>query len=125
MVESYLQNSLALNEPLKPMYQPAQNILQRIAGSVMITCNECIDRMKPDDPRVKSGKYHLCGCDYCNKPTYYRDLETIKSEIQPVFRPRPVDKDIDQLKAGFIHLQNKLNEYIDKNKNGKNKADII
>ena len=54
-----------------------------------------------------------------NSQSYHK--EESESEIQPVFRPRPVDKELDQLKAGFIHLQNKLNEYIDKNKNGKNK----
>ncbi len=42
----------------------------------MITCAECIERMKPDDPHVRSGKYHMCGCDYCNKPSYYRELES-------------------------------------------------
>ncbi len=63
----------------------------------MITCEECIQKMYPDDPRVKSGHYHLCDCDYCDKLTYYRELEQSKSEIQPVFRPRPVDKEIDQI----------------------------
>lgn len=43
--------------------------------------------------------------------------EEVKSEIQPVFRPRPVDKEIDQLKAGYIHLQNKLNKHLDKKNN--------
>ena len=90
----------------------------------MITCAECIQRMKPDDPRIKSGRYNLCGCDYCSKSTYYRELETIKSEIKPVFKPRPVDKEIDQLKAGYIHLQNKLNKYIDKSKTTRNKDRI-
>jgi len=84
----------------------------------MITCEECIQRMYPDDPRVKSGRYHLCGCDYCQKPDYYRELEQTKSEIQPVFKPRPIDKEIDQLKAGYIHLQNKLNEHLSKKKTG-------
>ena len=85
----------------------------------MITCNECINRFKSwgDDPRVKSGRYHLCGCDYCGKPQYYRDLEQPKPEIQPVFKSRPVDKEIDQLKAGYIHLQNRMNEHLDKKKN--------
>jgi len=50
--------------------------------------------------------------------------EEPKTEIQPIFRPRPVDKEIDQLKAGFIHLQNKLNGYIDKSKTAKNKDKI-
>ena len=31
-------------------------------------------------------------------------------ELEPVFRPRPVDKEIDQLKAGFLFLQAKVNE---------------
>ena len=48
----------------------------------MITCNQCIERMKPDDPRVRSGTYHMCGCDYCNKPTYYRELEKKKEESE-------------------------------------------
>jgi len=42
--------------------------------------------------------------------------EQPKSEIQPVFRPRPVDKEIDQLKVGYIHLQNKLDEHLVKSK---------
>ena len=84
----------------------------------MITCNECIERFRSwgDSPEVKSGRYHLCGCDYCSKETYYRELEQTKSEIQPVFKPRPVDKEIDQLKAGFIYLQNKVNTLTDKKK---------
>jgi len=48
-------------------------------------------------------------------------IEEPKIEIQPIFKPRPVDKEIDQLKAGFIHLQNKLNEHLDKKKTDKNK----
>jgi len=41
----------------------------------MITCRQCIDEFKPDDPRIKSGSYHLSGCDYCNKPLYFRNIE--------------------------------------------------
>jgi hypothetical protein len=81
----------------------------------MISCKECKERLYPEDPTIRVGKYHLSTCEhYCNKPDYYREIETIKSEIQPVFKPRPVDKEIDQLKAGYIHLQNKLNEHLDK-----------
>ena len=85
----------------------------------MIICAECIEQFKSwgDDPRVKAGRYHLCGCDYCPKPLYYRELEQIKSEIQPVFKPRPVDKEIDQLKAMVLYLQNKVNTLTDKKKN--------
>jgi len=42
--------------------------------------------MLPYDPRVKSGNYYLCGCDYCNKPTYERELEdritTLEAQAQ-------------------------------------------
>ncbi len=41
----------------------------------MITCKECKERIRPDDPTVKSGRYHLCSCDYCGKPSYYREIE--------------------------------------------------
>ena len=77
----------------------------------MLSCAECKERCYPSDPSVDGGcKY------YCSKPDYFRELEQPKSEIQPVFKPRPVDKEIDQLKAGYIHLQNKLNEHLDKSK---------
>lgn len=83
----------------------------------MITCRECIERLKPDDPRVKSGRYHLCGCDYCNKPSYFRELEnpepppevTIKEE----WKPKQWDV-VNQLRGSFIYLQGKLNEHLDK-----------
>ena len=84
----------------------------------MISCKECRESLYPDDPSIRVGRYHLSTCEhYCNKPNYYRELEQTKSEIQPVFKPRPVDKEIDQLKAGYIHLQSKLNEHLDKKKN--------
>ena len=45
----------------------------------MITCRECIENLKPDDPRVPVGRYHQSTCDcYCNKPIYYRELEKEK-----------------------------------------------
>ena len=83
----------------------------------MITCAECKEQLYPEDPTIRVGKYHLSTCEhYCNKPAYYRELEQAKPEIRPIFRPRPVDKEIDQLKAGYIHLQKKLNEHLDKSK---------
>ncbi len=33
-------------------------------------------------------------------------------KIKPVFKSRPVNKEIDQLKAGFLHLQKELNKHI-------------
>lgn len=44
------------------------------------------------------------------------ELPPIQEEIKPVFKPRPVDDEIDQLKAGFLFLQNKLNKHIDASK---------
>jgi hypothetical protein len=83
----------------------------------MISCNECKERLYPEDPTIKVGRYHLSTCEhYCNKPIYYREFKQSKSEIQPIFRPRPVDKEIDQLKARYIHIQNKLNAHLDKKK---------
>ena len=81
----------------------------------MITCKECKERLYPDDPSTPSGFYRHSGCDYfCDKPSYYRELEQIKPKIQPIFKSRPVDNEIDQLKAKLIYLQNKINEHLDK-----------
>jgi hypothetical protein len=75
----------------------------------MISCRECIDRFKllGDDPRVKSGRYNLCACDYCDKPC---KLEQPKQETNP--RHGEIEQchgEIEQLKAWCIYLQNKLN----------------
>jgi len=56
--------------------------------------------MKPDDPRVRSGKYMMCGCDYCNKPSYYRELETPKPQVQEV-----IHRHSDMSKKEFAELQ--------------------
>ena len=39
-----------------------------------------------------------------------------EDEPTPIFRPRPVDKEIDQLKGQLIHIDNKLNEHIARQK---------
>jgi len=39
--------------------------------------------------------------------------EYITEDIRPIFRPRPIDKEIDQLKCGFIHIQKVINTHID------------
>jgi len=86
----------------------------------MITCHECIKSLYPDDPRVKSGRYRLSGCDYCDKPQYYRDIEQPKPEpeIPNIPEVRQLKYQVEQAKAGYLHLQNKLNEHIDKKKTG-------
>lgn len=67
----------------------------------MNTCRECKERLYPDDPRVKSGKYMRCSCDYCNKPDYYREVEKPAPESQlpkPEWTGRQWDK-VQQLQS--------------------------
>ena len=98
-----------------------------------MTCEECINRFASwgDNPRVKSGRYHLSGCDYCNKP--YSEREQLKNnvelinathEIPNILEVRQLKYQVEQAKAGYLHLQNKLNEHLDKAKNGKGKDRI-
>jgi len=45
------------------------------------------------------------------------DIPSPKLDIpQPVFRPRPVDREIDELKGKVNYLQNKVNHFYDKKK---------
>ena len=87
----------------------------------MITCQECIERMKPNDPRVKSGRYYLCGCDYCNKPHYFRELEQTKPkpEIPDIAKVSQLQSHVEQARAGYLYLQNKLNKHLDKKKRSR------
>ena len=83
----------------------------------MISCEECIERMYPDNPRVKSGRYHLSGCDYCNKPYSLRKIEMPEPEIPDSIEIRQLRHQVIQARAGFLYLQKKLNEHLDKGKN--------
>jgi len=90
----------------------------------MITCQECIERMKPNDPRVKSGRYYLCGCDYCNKPHYFRELEQTKPkpeipDIPDIAKVSQLQSHVEQARAGYLYLQNKLNKHLDKKKRSR------
>jgi len=71
----------------------------------MIACLECIDRFKSwgDDPRVKSGRYRLSGCDYCNKPQYYRDIE----------QPQKIDPEPEWTKRQWYKVQQLQSEVAD------------
>jgi len=73
--------------------------------------------MKPDDPRVKSGRYHLCGCDYCNKSTYFRELERkqVEPQVQEVIhRHSEMGKQefrkLQDIIGQIAFLQNKVTE---------------
>ena len=90
----------------------------------MITCKECKRNLYPHDPSVKSGWYHMSTCEhYCNKPYSERELEQLKNdvelikdtyEIPDIPGVRQLKYQVEQAKAGYLHLQNKLNEHIDK-----------
>ena len=74
----------------------------------------------PMSSDFRAWAYQYCGV----LDPYIPSKPRIETEIQPIFKPRPVDKEIDQLKAGYIHLQNKLNGHLDKSKIAKNKDRI-
>ena len=81
----------------------------------MITCKECRERLYPDDPSVRLGKYRMSTCEhYCNKPQYYRDTEQPKPEPQvpDSVEVRQLKYQVEQARAGYLHLQNKLNEHL-------------
>jgi hypothetical protein len=97
-----------------------------------MTCEECINRFASwgDNPRVKSGRYHLCGCDYCNKPDSERDLEQLKNDVELIKRTeipnipevRQLKYQVEQAKTGYLHLQKKLNEHLT---NKRKSLDVI
>ena len=55
-------------------------------GGDMISCAECVQRLGWDNPTIRVGKYGMCGCDYCNKPSYYRDLEKREGTTEVIHR---------------------------------------
>ena len=91
----------------------------------MITCKECRERLYPEDPSIRLGKYHMSTCEhYCNKPDSERDLEQLKNDVELIKRTeipdipevRQLKYQVEQAKAGYLHLQNKLNEHLGKAK---------
>jgi len=79
----------------------------------LITCEECRRRLLPDDPRVKSGRYRLSCCDYCDKPDYYRELEK-PPVVEHIVRHSDMGaKEFDQLQqtaAEVKYLRDKVAE---------------
>ncbi len=53
-----------------------------------------------------------------------RGMFTDLGELEPppmpktLFRPRPVDKEIDQLGSSLLHLTNKMNDHLDRSRKG-------
>lgn len=48
------------------------------------------------------------------------EASPLQVEPKPIFRPRPVDAEIDQLRAGFLFLQKRVNELQAKKKIQRN-----
>ena len=95
----------------------------------MITCRECFERLYPEDPRIPIGRYHHSTCDYfCNKPSYYRELEENKDEeVKHIFiyehsniSNRQVAR-ISALENNYSNLKKFVNERSDKKKGKYNK----
>jgi len=85
----------------------------------MLSCRECIERLRPDDPRIPTGRYHQSSCDfYCNKPTRYRDLEQQEDpqprEVVHVVHHSEMSKQesdmLQQLSREVKYLRTKLDE---------------
>jgi len=64
---------------------------------------------------------------YCNKPDSERELEQLKNDVELIKATydipdipdiRQLKYQVEQAKAGYLHLQNKLNEHIDNKKTG-------
>jgi len=64
---------------------------------------------------------------YCNKPDSERELEQLKNdvelikatyEIPDLIEVRQLKYQVEQAKAGYLHLQNRLNEHLDRKKTG-------
>ena len=83
----------------------------------LITCVECIERLRViGDPRIRSGKYNMCSCDYCSKPTYYREIEAEKKPqvVEHIHRHSEMSRaDFDALRQVILkvdYLEKRLNE---------------
>ena len=92
----------------------------------MLTCKECRERLYPHDPSIRLGKYHMSTCEhYCNKPQSERELEQLKNDVELIKRTeipdlievRQLKYQVEQAKAGYLHLQKKLDEHLDKKNN--------
>ena len=51
-----------------------------------------------------------------NSLPYHRELEFPKPEIPDLLEIRQLKYQVEQAKAGYLHLQNKLNGHLDKNR---------
>ncbi len=74
-----------------------------------MTCDECKQLLYPDDPTVHLGRYHLCTCDYCDKPWQQR----AGNQVMPVREIIHTDNS-QQITARLNHLTNRVNEKRDR-----------
>ena len=83
----------------------------------MITCQKCLERMKPEDPRIPTGKYHHSSCDYyCSKPDYERELE--QGMKQDIIERHISYQNVDGKQLSL--LRKNLIDYIDEKLSTKN-----
>ena len=92
-----------------------------IVGGTGVTFQECIERCHPSDPRQPTLDLHFKRAHPYQYPRYHPpecDSFPDKQEepLKAVFRPRPIDKELDHVKSDLLHLQGKLNEQLDKSK---------
>jgi len=79
----------------------------------VISCKECKRRLYPEDPSLPVGPYHHSTCDYfCNKPTYYRELELTKVDVKQPTNKELLDK-LHRIEVLMNDLENRLNRHID------------
>ncbi len=88
----------------------------------MLTCKECRRNLYPEDPSIPTGKYGHSSCDYfCDKPVYYRELETQSPPEQIIVHRHSSmsaqENDILQQTARrTVYLEKKLNELLTERK---------
>ena len=85
----------------------------------MITCEQCIEDLRPDDPRIRSGRYRMCGCDYCSKSSYYRELEGLSTKDEEIVNEEWTHRQWDyvkQLKSRTEWVEQKIYDLANKKK---------
>ena len=91
----------------------------------MIECKECIRNLHPHDPRVPVGRYHQSTCGYyCDKPSYYRELEQALTPDEKSPEPQWAQEQwryVQQLRGMVLHLDKQVKEALSKKKKPEGK----
>jgi len=87
-----------------------------------MNCQECKDRMYPENPSqpfLLNGKYLRPICESCP----YYSPEKQEPEILEPTEIKQLHYQVEQARAGFLYLQNRLNEHLDKE--SKRKINVL